>query len=242
MSLFLLRQFSVKLGLGVPAGLGALLLLSACQAPDASMNTAGAEADNSATAATGANGWPASLIVVGNGFPTAGAPCRVIGETAATVDMLDDSAMLVGCLVAADAAKLGGRSVGVIDGVTLVSVPTKPPAAGDGDGQGDATVAGTEFNATAKIPCAGYREAKPGVCNAGVKRGTETGTYIDVTYPDGGTRTLFFDKAGAFLTINSNQADGSAAYTSKAARRGDTQIITAGPERYEVPDAFVQGD
>lgn len=242
MTLLLLRRLSAKLGRAVPIGFGALLLLSACQAPDAAMNTSAATADDSATAATGANGWPASLIVVGNGFPAAGAPCRVIGETAATVDMLDDSATLVGCLVAADAAKLGGRTVGVIDGVTLVSVPSKPPMAGDGDGQGDATVAGTEFNATAKIACAGYRGAKPGLCDAGVKRGTETGTYIDVTYPDGGTRTLFFDKVGAFLTINSNQADGSAAYTSKAVRRGDTQIIIAGPERYEVPDAFVQGD
>lgn len=218
----------------------ALLSLSACgTSPDAT-NTLDA-AVNEASVST-ATAWPSSLNVVGNGFPAAGAPCRIIGETAATVDFLDDSATLVGCLAKADADKLGGRQVGVVDGVTLVSVPTRPPMPGDGDGQGDAKVAGTDYNATAPIKCSGYKGAPAGMCDAGVKRDAETGPYIDVTLPGGGQRTLFFEKSGKFLTINSNQADGSAAYEVKSVRKGDTQYISAGPERYEVPDVFLQGD
>lgn len=219
---------------------GGLLLLSACgTSPDAT-NTLDA-AVNEAAAPVAAP-WPSSLKVVGDGFPSAGAPCRIIGETAATVDFLDDSATLVGCLAKVDADSLGGRPLGTVDGVTLVSVPTQPPQPGDGDGQGDAKVAGTDYNATAQIKCSGYKGAPAGLCDAGVKRDAETGPFIDVKLPGGGERTLFFEKSGKFLTINSNQADGSAAYEVKAIRKGDTQFISAGPERYEVPDVFVQGD
>lgn len=223
--------------------ISALFLLGACGTTTEAGNSLDAATnEESAAVTTVAGAWPSSLNVVGDGFPTSGAPCRIIGETAATVDFLDDSATLVGCLAKADADKLGGKQVGVVDGVTLVSVPGQPPRPGDGDGQGDAKVAGTEYNATAQIKCAGYKGAPAGMCEAGVNRAAETGPYIDVTLPGGGQRTLFFEKSGKFLTINSNQADGSAAYVVKATRSGDTQIITAGPERYEVPDAFVQGD
>lgn len=220
----------------------ALLALNACGSTTDATNTMEALSNEAATNMTAVGAWPTSLNVVGDGFPTSGAPCRIIGETAATVDFLDDSATLVGCLAKADADKLGGKQVGVVDGVTLVSVPGQPPGPGDGDGQGDAKVAGTEYNATAQIKCSGYKGAPAGLCDAGVKRDAETGPYIDLTLPGGGQRTLFFEKSGKFLTINSNQADGSAAYEVKVIRKGDTQFISAGPERYEVPDAFVQGD
>lgn len=219
---------------------GALLSLTACGASPDATNTLDAAVNEVAVPA--ATTWPSTLNVVGDGFPAAGAPCRIIGETAATVDFLDDSATLVGCLAKTDADKLGGRQVGVVDGVTLVSVPTRPPMPGDGDGQGDAKVAGTDYSATAPIKCSGYKGAPSGMCDAGVKRDAETGPYIDVTLPGGGQRTLFFEKSGKFLTINSNQADGSAAYEVKSVRKGDTQYISAGPERYEVPDVFLQGD
>ncbi|MFN5779021.1 MAG: hypothetical protein ACK44O_06035, partial [Novosphingobium sp.] len=61
--------------------------------------------------------------VVGDGYPARGAPCRRLGESAATVDWLDDSAVLVGCPSREDARALGGKLVGVIEGITLVSVP-----------------------------------------------------------------------------------------------------------------------
>jgi hypothetical protein len=67
--------------------------------------------------------WPASLKVMGGGFPSPGDACRRIGESQATLNYLDHTAMLVGCLSAADAARLGGRIVGTVDDVTLVSIP-----------------------------------------------------------------------------------------------------------------------
>jgi hypothetical protein len=69
-------------------------------------------------------GWPASLTAIGEGFPAPGAACRIVGENAATVNFLDDSATLVGCPSLADAVTLGGKIVATVDGITLVSVPS----------------------------------------------------------------------------------------------------------------------
>jgi NAD(P)-dependent dehydrogenase (short-subunit alcohol dehydrogenase family) len=60
--------------------------------------------------------WPASLVVVGDGFPQSGDACRRIGESAATVDWLDNSASLAGCPSADAAAGVfraqgGGRAI-----------------------------------------------------------------------------------------------------------------------------------
>lgn len=113
------------------------LLTSGCQqAADAPQAPAAAPAartgdDTAAGAATQAP-WPASLVVVGDGFPNPGDACRRIGESAATADYLDHTAALAGCLSADDAAKLGGTVVATVDGVTLVSVPTGAAKAGDG--------------------------------------------------------------------------------------------------------------
>jgi hypothetical protein len=87
-------------------------LLAACQQGD----------DTAATPSGPA--WPASLMVFGDGFPSPGDPCRRIGESQATMNFLDHTATLAGCRSAADAARLGGRIVGTVDGVTLVSIPT----------------------------------------------------------------------------------------------------------------------
>ncbi|QHL90463.1 hypothetical protein GVO57_05970 [Sphingomonas changnyeongensis] len=192
--------------------------------------------------ALAARPWPAALRPVGNGFPQPGDPCRVMGETAATVDLLDDSAALVGCRRAADARRLGGRTVGRVGGVILVSVPHSRARPGDGDSRGDALVPGTRYHATAQLRCAGYRGAPPGLCAAGVVRGTETGSTVEVSLPGGAMRILFFDKAGRFISFSTAQADGTAALPVSARRDGDTTIATLGPERYEIPDVFVAGD
>lgn len=186
--------------------------------------------------------WPTSLAVFGDGFPNPGDACRRLGESAETVNFLDDRASLVGCLSAADASRLGGKTVATIDGVTLVSVPIASAVSGDGDGQGDARVAGTHYHATAQVRCSGYQGASAGMCNAGVVRGTETGAYIDVTLPDGRQRTIFFNRDGSFLTFSVAEADGTAAMAISSRREGDTTIATLGTERYEIPDVFVQGD
>lgn len=218
------------------------LVVSGCQrSTDTGDSAATPAADTAAASATTA-AWPASLRVVGDGFPNPGDPCRVIGESEATADFLDHTATLAGCLSAADAATLGGRVVATVDGVTLVSVPVAAAMPGDGDGQGDAMVPGTRYHATAQVRCSGYQGAAAGICDAGVVRGTETGTYVEVALPDGRTRTIFFNSDGSFLSFSTAQADGTAAMAISSSREGDTTIATLGTERYEIPDAFVMGD
>lgn len=80
--------------------------------------------------------WPADLRIIGDGYPKAGDPCRRLGESALTVNYLDDSAMLVGCPGAASEAAStalvsgGGRIVGSAAGVTLISIPQGKANAG----------------------------------------------------------------------------------------------------------------
>lgn len=212
----------------------AALALSGCQKV--------AEKSEAPADAAVQSAWPASLTVVGDGFPKAGDACRIIGESAATSNYLDDSATLAGCLSADDAAKLGGKVVATVDGVTLVSVPASAAKSGDGDGQGDAKVAGTNYNATAKLRCSGYKGAAAGMCDAGVVRNTETGTYVDITLPGDAKRTIFFNKDGSFLSFGTAEADGTSKMTAASKREGDTTIATLGTEKYEIPDVFVKGD
>lgn len=227
---------------GAPAAMAMLagLWLGGCGAETPSPKTEGT-AKGEATAFA----WPASLPMFGDGFPTAGDACRRIGESPVTIDYLDDSASLVGCPTAEDAAKLGGAILKQVDGVTLVSVPNAAQSVpGDGDGQGDAKVAGTDYNATAQLRCAGYRGMKATMCDAGVKRDQEDGqTLVFIDWPDGvNSRMLIFDKTGKILTANTNEADGSSKFQVLGKRDGDTTIVTIGPERYEVPDVFLKGD
>jgi hypothetical protein len=225
-------QFSLML-------VAATMAVAGCQKstePAAPASTGSAEPP----AADGA--WPSSLRVFGDGFPNPGDPCRRVGESEATANFLDHTATLAGCLSADDAAKLGGAVVATVDGVTLVSIPNSAAVPGDGDGQGDAVVAGTNYDATAQIPCAGYNGAPAGLCDAGVVRGTETGTFVEVMLPDGRKRIIFFNADGSFLSFSTAEADGTAAMAIGSSREGDTTVATLGTERYEIPDAFVRGD
>jgi len=218
------------------------LIVSGCQRSTDNGDAAATPGAGAGAASPTTATWPASLRVVGDGFPNAGDPCRVIGESEATANFLDHTATLAGCLSAADAERLGGRVVATVDGVTLVSVPAVAAMSGDGDGQGDARVPGTRYHATAQVRCSGYQGAPAGMCDAGVVRATETGTYVEVALPDGPTRTLFFNDDGSFLSFSTAEADGTAAMPIGSSREGDTTVATLGTERYEIPDAFVKGD
>lgn len=107
--------------------LAAMLLISCGQKQTAAVDTS--EPDAPATTVTS---WPTALNPFGDGFPKAGDVCRRVGESAATADYLDDSAVLVGCPARETAAiaAIGGKQVGAVEDIVLISIPKGDANAG----------------------------------------------------------------------------------------------------------------
>jgi|PlaIllAssembly_1097288.scaffolds.fasta_scaffold58755_2 hypothetical protein len=101
----------------------------------------------------------------------------------------------------------------------------------------DAKVPGTDYHATASVPCSMGGGAPTGSCPAGVKRRGSGSAMVTVTKPDERTRTIFFEN-GRATGYDESQADPGKFSTSK---QGDLNIIHIGHERYEIPDAFPFG-
>ena len=200
----------------------AALSLAACSQPEQTSPTA--------LISTAPFVWPATLRVVGDGYPAAGAPCRRIGETAATVDYLDDSADLVGCPASDQAAiaAIGGKSLGQVDGVALISVPRRAPQVAEAE---DARLPGTAFNAVASIGCRGPGLPSSGQCQAGVVRRADRSADVTLLLDEGKGRTLSFDAQG-----QTRDPGARATMTGE-----DTVTVTIGQQRYDVPTAFLWG-
>jgi hypothetical protein len=113
----------------------------------------------------------------------------------------------------------------------IVSTPSST------SGAKDATVPGTNYNATGNIPCSMGGGQPTGSCSFGVTRqGNGSGT-VTVKKPDGRTRTIFF-KNGKADGYDQSQADPG---RFSATKQGDLNIISIGQERYEIPDAVIFG-
>ena len=98
----------------------------------------------------------------------------------------------------------------------------------------DALVKGTNYNATAEVPCITSAGAAKGRCKAGVMRMSGGEATVELQTPDGGQRHIYFK--------NGRPDSSDANAPMKATRQGDTNIIRIGTvEVYEIPDAFVVG-
>ncbi len=98
----------------------------------------------------------------------------------------------------------------------------------------DALVAGTNYNATAEIPCITSQGAAMSRCKAGVMRRAGGEATVEIKTADGRQRYIYF-KDG-----RPDSSDASA--PMRATRQGDTNVIRIGTiEVYEIPDAFVVG-
>lgn len=117
-------------GIRYPYAIATALLLSACGGMPKDDTAADTSRNSLGPVAATAFAWPISLAPFGDGYPAKGDHCRRVGESVATSDYLDDSAILVGCPgQPADPAAIAilsasrGRVVGEVGGVTLISVP-----------------------------------------------------------------------------------------------------------------------
>jgi hypothetical protein len=98
----------------------------------------------------------------------------------------------------------------------------------------DALVAGTNYNATAEVPCVTAADAPKGRCKAGVMRMAGGEATVELQTPDGGQRRIYFK--------NGRPDSSDANAPMRATREGDVNIIRIGTvEVYEIPDAFVVG-
>jgi hypothetical protein len=140
------------------------------------------------------------------------------------------------------ATQLPGHAPG--QGGAATHLPGHAPGHGGTASQlpGDALVPGTNYNATAQVPCSFANGATTSRCEAGVRRkaGADGTTFVEIRKPDGRTRVIFFRGTAAY-GADSAQADGSAGWVFHTTRRGDESVIGFGPESYVIPDAFVVG-
>lgn len=115
----------------------------------------------------------------------------------------------------------------VIGGATAAT--PKPPV--------DAKVPGTDFHATGPLPCAIGGGAMSMTCTFGVKRKGPGNGLVEITKPDGRKRNVVFEQ-GRAVGYDASQADKT---EFKATRQGDSTLVTIGRERYEIPDAVING-
>ena len=94
------------------------------------------------------------------------------------------------------------------------------------------------FNATGKIPCARYAGQPMNQCRFGVVRNGRGNGVVTVFWPDGSNRVIFFEN-GAPASFDQWEADGDVRMT--VGRNVDLFIVTIGAQRFEIPEAVING-
>jgi len=136
----------------------------------------------------------------------------------------------------------GQRSYFTLDVAIASGAPkaAASPSAADDDRMVKASTRASQrtFDATGKIPCAQNMGQPMGQCDFGVARAGGGTAAVAITRPDGRTRVVLF-KAGKVVTADLSQADGDTSFS--ATKEADLNLIRAGNERYEIPEAAIYG-
>jgi uncharacterized protein YraI len=112
---------------------------------------------------------------------------------------------------------------------------TPPPVAG----ADDATVPGTEFNATAQIMCNRDMDAPDAMCEAGVVREGDGNGYVAISWPDGGGRVIYFQNNRPH---HYDQAEADAGAQMSVTRNDrDEFVVFVGEARFVIPEALITG-
>lgn len=145
-----------------------------------------------------------------------------------------------------DGAVLRNRGCRMAEGVRWcrVELPGDPSAAGWMPGDrlresapppGDARVAGSSFHATGHVPCALAKGQPTAPCAFGVERQGLGKAHVTVFLPVGGQRVIRFDNG---VPSGSDAPDGA---RLSFTHQGDLFLISINAERFEIPEAVING-
>ncbi len=145
-----------------------------------------------------------------------------------------------------EGAILRNRGCRIVEGTRWCQVqfPGDPKGVGwmrgdrlreSGPPKGDVLVPGTPFHATGTIPCALAKGQPTSPCRFGVIRQGLGSAAVTIFLPNGAERIIRFDKG--VPSSSDAQDDARLSFT----RNADLFLISINAERYEIPDAVVNG-
>ena len=157
--------------------------------------------------------------------------------------------LLGGCNPATGNVATGADKAASAANSSAASAHASPPLDANGHdsgvpvnaAEGDALVPETGFNAIATVSCVTRAGRAPRDCSAGVVRNRDGTAIVTIFWPEGRSRAIFFDASHRAYGADTSEADGTAEQPFRAIRRGDTNVVTIGPERYVIPEELVVG-
>ncbi|NML32576.1 hypothetical protein [Paraburkholderia antibiotica] len=196
--------------------------------------------------------WPSSFVVLGDGYPHSGDVCRRLGESAATANYLDHTAMLVGCPGPGNSAaahqilqRRHARVVGETDGVTLISIATEStPASHQNDRKHHTPTKASPFATTGTLPCErgdGPTRTRT-MCKFGIVHHDDRSTTVVVYWPDDETRAIFFSANGRVIGTAATASDRPTSGNTLTQKNAGVNRISVSHERYEIEDKLLTGN